>query len=166
MDSNRQQVIAETAQRLRDDGNLAGAEDYLRTEVDLAVERGDLARQIIAMQWLATTLAFDERRIEGVGFAEQAFEASGDLAPSLHVQCALTLGGLLAGISEESNKHAEQILLELDITEVDAHYEDMRLQRLHSLYRRWGRVHEAQEVELKLKQMRASGLGFADRGEE
>jgi len=83
MESSQDQVIAETAQRLRNGGDIAGAEAYLRQEINMAAERGDRVSEIVGRLWLATTLAFDERWSEGAVVAQQAHEASRYVSPSL-----------------------------------------------------------------------------------
>jgi len=160
MESSQDQVIAETAQRLRNGGDIAGAEAYLRQEINMAAERGDRVSEIVGRLWLATTLAFDERWSEGAVVAQQAHEASRYVSPSLHARSALTLTGVLACIDEDSRRQAERILLELDTSGIDSRYEDMRLQRLHMVYRRLGRAQEAKAVEEELSKRRASGKGF------
>ena len=160
--------IARRAQMLRDDEGTGKAERYLIDAIASARACGDKHAELVALEWLSTTLAFDGRREEGVACARQAREIASELYGYRHIKCSLTLAGLLSRHGDDGNREAERILLalreETTASGIDSRYEDMRLQRLESVYRASGRASEARQVAAEIEALRARGEGFADAG--
>ena len=160
--------IARRAHVLRNDEGPGKAERYLLDAIESARACGDKHAELVALEWLATTLAFDGRRDEGVQHARQAREIASQLYGYRHIKCSLTLAGLLSRHGEDGNREAERILLalreETTAHGIDSRYEDMRLQRLESVYRASGRVTCARRAAAEIMELRARGEGFADAG--
>lgn len=156
--------IAETAQRIRDAGDDAAAEAYLRDQLGLSRERRDLAGEVTALSWLATTVSFASRRAEGRDYARQAYEASAQLDEEERVKSGLLLAGLLIGDSDsvaEAQSLTEDLRFLIAVSGLDSRYEDMRLQRLESTLRRAGQTEAAGAVAVEIDQLRAAGNGFS-----
>lgn len=166
MDDRHAQQIAETAQRMRDSGDDSGVEDYLRTQLQLARERGDVASEVVSLEWLATTLAFSSRRPEGLQCARQAYAASSGLPEVKRVQSGLVLAGLLAGGDTQLAQEAQSVLEDLGqfivAADLDTRFEDMRLQRLEAVLRRSGEAETAARVSGQVDQLRSLGAGFSN----
>jgi hypothetical protein len=156
--------IAETAQRIRDAGDDAAAEAYLRNQLGLSRERRDLAGEVTALSWLATTVSFASRRAEGRDYARQAYEASAQLDEVERVKSGLLLAGLLIGDPDsfaEAQSLLERLRSLIADSRLDSRYEDMRLQRLESTLRRAGQTDAAGAVAVGIGQLRAAGNGFS-----
>ena len=158
--------IARQAHVLRNEEGTGKAERYLLDAIRTARACGDRHAELVALEWLSTTLVFDGRRDEGVQHARHAREIASQLYGYRHIKCSLNLAGLLSRHGEDGNREAERILLalheETTADGIDSRYEDMRLQRLESVYRASGRTSEARQVVAEIEALRACGKGFTD----
>lgn len=162
--------IGEVAAQLRNAGDSKGAQTYLENQIRTARSQGNVADVAEALQWLSTTLWFDEQEAEGIEIARQALIASEEVAEAVAVQSALTLAMLLTSLSTGPDPEAEVILTQLKsrITASfpDSHHEEMRLQRLQAYHQKDGNPGLAAGVRAELSELRARGGGFTGAGVE
>lgn len=163
--SSQRQYVAARAQELRDSDRLQEALAFLEAEADAAHSEGDPECEAEALAWLSTTHWLLGQKTEGLEAARAATVAAERVSESRAIDAWLRLAALLTDAGEAPDPEAQEILSALEertARHPDSRFEDLRLQRLESYYRRSDSPGEREAVREALSRLHVSGAGFRE----